>query len=107
MEAEVSIVNKSRRTKYINTVALTYSPIPKQRYYIVSQDQYEVRPEEEIKIPIYLDRSYLQEEHKPAFVKAIVRDTTGKKWKSRDGIGHSELQMIIEKKRVNYISHFV
>lgn len=105
MEAEISIVNKSRRTKYINSVALTYSPIPQQRYFIVTQDQYKIEPEEEIKIPVHLDRSYLQKEHKPTFVRAIIRDTKGKKWRSRDGIGHSELQMIVEKRRVNYITH--
>ncbi len=104
MEAEVSVINNSRRAKYINYIALTYSPLPKQRYFIVSQDLYKVEPEEEVKIPIHLNRGYLQEEYKPAFVKAIIRDTRGKKWKSKGGIGYSELQMIVEKRRVNYIT---
>lgn len=103
LEAEVSITNKSRRTKYINYIALTYSPLPKQRHYIISQEIIKIEPEEETKVPISLERGYLQEEYKPVAVKAIIRDTRGKRWKSKEKLTYSELQMISEQRRVYYM----
>lgn len=101
-EAEVAITNNSRRVKYINYIALTYSPLPKQKYFIVSEELKKIEPEEEIKIPIHLERGYLQEDKKPASVKAIIRDTKGKQWKSKTRIAYSELRMIVEQKKVDY-----
>lgn len=101
-EAEVVVTNNSRRTKYINYIALTYSPLPGQRYFIVSEELKRIEPEEEVKVPIHLKRGYLQENKKPAFVKAIIRDTTGKKWKSKTRIKYSDLRTIIEQKPIEY-----
>lgn len=101
-EAEVIIINNSRRTKYINCIALTYSPLPNQRYFIVSQELKKIEPEEEVKVPIHLEPGYLQINKKPASVGAIIWDTTGNMWKSRTKITYSELREVIEHKPIEY-----
>lgn len=94
--AEISIVNNSRRTKYINHVGLKCRP----RIYsslTVSQELKKIEPEEEIRIPIHLTRRHFQNEPLPRSAKVIVSDTTGRKWRSKSKISQAELNRMIER----------
>lgn len=89
MEADVSIVNNSRRTKYINRIMLIYSPeiYP---HSMISQELIKVEPEEEIRIPIHLDQGYIEKNRVRRSIlrsaKALVSDTKGKNGSRKLGL---------------------